>query len=88
MTTINEKFYRELRCEQCRKLIAYEYLYAGRLMLVCPRCKKENIIIFKHTGTKENVDIINQEFSLSNIIKEENKPKKGGEKINGRHNQS
>lgn len=36
--TIVGKFYRELRCPKCRKLICEEYIYQGRVKFTCYRC--------------------------------------------------
>lgn len=63
MITLNEKPYRECRCKACRKLICYEYVFAGRIAFTCPRCGELNEIVFKHMKTKENVDTISTEFS-------------------------
>lgn len=35
MITKNGKPYRELRCSNCRKLLALEYIFAGRLSIKC-----------------------------------------------------
>lgn len=67
---INEKIYREVRCPNCRKLICYEYVYAGRIGFVCPRCDNYSELIFKHLKTIENEDNINKDFTI--------KPKKKG----------
>jgi phage FluMu protein Com len=66
MPTINDKFYREIRCQSCRKLLGYEYVFAGRLAFNCYRCGELNELELKHTQTKENMNIIKQEFSVQN----------------------
>lgn len=33
-----DKFYRELRCPKCHKLICEEFIYQGRIRFNCPRC--------------------------------------------------
>jgi len=65
MITLNEKPYREARCKACRKLICYEYVFAGRLAFSCPRCGELNEINFKHLNTKENTDRISSEFTVN-----------------------
>jgi phage FluMu protein Com len=51
---INDKFYRELRCKNCRKLICYEYVYAGRIAHTCSRCEELTEFTFKHfLGSKD-----------------------------------
>lgn len=62
---INEKFYRELRCNNCRALWGYEYIFAGRIAWTCHKCAELNEFNFKHTKTKENTDIIKQEFEIN-----------------------
>jgi phage FluMu protein Com len=67
MITINNRPYRELRCKTCRKLICYEYVFAGRVAFGCPRCSELNEITFRHMPTKENIATIDNEFtSLGN----------------------
>jgi len=66
MPTINDKFYREIRCNNCRKLFGYEYIYAGRQAFFCPRCNELNEFNFKHIQTKENLCIIKNEFTALN----------------------
>lgn len=73
MPTINDKFYREIRCKNCRKLFGYEFVFAGRLAFTCNRCSELNEFEFKHIQTKENLDILKKEFSVEN-------DQKGGEK--------
>jgi len=43
----NKRFWRELRCKECRKLFCYEYVYNGRIKWKCTRCKTENTQVFK-----------------------------------------
>lgn len=66
MTTINEKPYREVRCTHCRKLICYEYVFAGRIAFACPRCGELNEVEFKHLKNKENDSIVKTEFTVHN----------------------
>lgn len=67
MITLNNRPYREMRCKACRKLICYEYVFAGRVAFTCPRCGELNEINFKHAKTKENLATIDNEFiSLPN----------------------
>lgn len=70
--TINEKFYREIRCFHCRKLLGYEYVIAGRLAFNCPRCGELNEFTLKSIKSPEVTATIDKEFTM-----------KGGEKING-----
>lgn len=64
MISINEKEYRELRCNGCRKFIIYEYVFAGRLAIQCPRCGYMNEFVFRHLNTKENKDKIEKDYSM------------------------
>lgn len=72
MISINNKNYRELRCKKCRKLICFEYIFAGRIAFHCPRCDELNEVDFKHLKNKENQDTIDNEFVVT-------LPSKGGE---------
>lgn len=63
MITLNAKAYREVRCPHCRKLICYEYVFAGRLAFTCPRCGELSEVNFKHVQTKENTDTIKKDFT-------------------------
>lgn len=63
MVTINNKAYRELRCNGCRKFVLYEYIYAGRAAFQCPRCGHLNEYEFKYLPTKSNKQEIETEFS-------------------------
>jgi phage FluMu protein Com len=66
MTTINDKAYREVRCTSCHKLIVYEYIFAGRLAFVCPRCGELNESDYRHLKNKENDAIVQREFTVHN----------------------
>ena len=70
----NKKLYRELRCNHCRKLICYEYIFAGRVYFKCPRCNEDNVFEFKHLKTQDNDNIL-REFEVNKL-----KKSKGGEK--------
>lgn len=39
---------REIRCTRCRAWLADEYIYSGKLILKCFRCKNIERITFKH----------------------------------------
>jgi phage FluMu protein Com len=65
MMTINGNVYRELRCKSCRKLICYEYVFAGRLAYHCPRCGELNEIEFKKMKTTEVENVVNKEFTVN-----------------------
>lgn len=65
MPTINDKLYREIRCPDCRRLLGYEYVYAGRLAFYCNRCGELVELDFKHAQTKENIGIIKDEFTIN-----------------------
>ena len=75
MPTLNDKFYREIRCTNCRKLFGYEYIFAGRIAFSCPRCGELNEFEFKHIKSNENMSIIDKEFTAENA-----EDLKGGEK--------
>lgn len=66
MPTLNDKFYREIRCKNCRKLFGYEYIFAGRLAFNCPRCGELSEFAFKHIQTADNLAIMKEEFSVEN----------------------
>lgn len=68
MIKINDEAYRELRCQQCRKCIAYEYVYAGRIAIKCGRCGFMNEIRFKHFATKSNIQNI-KSFQIGEEVK-------------------
>lgn len=72
MPTINDKFYREIRCHNCRKLFGYEFIFAGRLAFACPRCSELNEFSFKHMQTKENTDTINKEYVVGEGVIKQN----------------
>lgn len=63
---INGKKYRELRCDHCRKLICFEYIFAGRIAFVCPRCGETSTFNFKHLPTDDTRATIEQEFTIKN----------------------
>lgn len=65
MITLNNRPYREMRCKACRKLICYEYVFAGRIAFHCPRCGELNEYLFKHLQTDANLATINKEFISS-----------------------
>lgn len=44
MITRKGKPYRELRCNNCRALLALEYIFIGRLSIKCPKCNTFNDI--------------------------------------------
>ena len=67
---INDKLYRELRCQKCRKLICYEYIYAGRIAFNCPRCSELTQIELKYAKTKDNVDTIDKDYTLNYQLKD------------------
>lgn len=64
MIEIGGKHYRELRCNDCRKLIGYERIIIGFFAYICPRCKRINQFDFKMINTKLVNDIIPKEFIL------------------------
>lgn len=73
MITIKGKVYRELRCENCRDLICFEYIFAGRIAYPCPRCGHTNIFNFPYLKTKSVTDTMEKEFEIKTNMK-------GGEK--------
>ena len=48
------EFYRELRCDSCRLLICFEYIFDGYIRFTCPRCKEVNNFHFKHRKGARN----------------------------------
>ncbi len=68
MISIDGKGYREARCknDQCRKLLFYEYLFAGRIAMSCDRCGTMNVFDFKHLKTPDTIATINKEFTVGN----------------------
>ena len=65
MIIINDKSYRELRCNKCKKLFGYEKISAGRLAIICPRCGQLNQIEFKYLKSPEVTTTMDKEFSVS-----------------------
>ena len=63
MIKINDKHYRELRCQKCRKFVAYEYIVAGRMAHTCPRCGFISEWEFKMLGTKKD-DIVIEGYKV------------------------
>mgnify|MGYP000937870973 FL=1 len=47
MIEANSEFWKEVRCSKCRKLLAYEYIFAGRLLIKCYNCNELNKITYK-----------------------------------------
>lgn len=47
MIKVEEQFYKEVRCTGCRALLAYEYIYSGRLMIKCRKCGEMNVVQYK-----------------------------------------
>jgi len=43
----DQKFYKEVRCTNCRALLCFEYIYSGRLMIKCRKCGEINTIQYK-----------------------------------------
>lgn len=66
---INGKIYRELRCRNCRKLICYEYVYAGRIGYNCPRCGEFTEQVFKSLRTP-SVEHTMSEYIIENHSEE------------------
>ena len=66
MISIDGKGYREARCknDMCRKLLFYEYLFAGRIAIQCDRCGTMNIFDFKHLKTLDTTATIEKEFTV------------------------
>lgn len=44
-----QRVVREIRCTRCRTWLADEYIFSGRLTLICYQCKNVMNITFKHT---------------------------------------
>lgn len=43
----NGNLWREIRCENCHKLLGHEYVREGRLLLKCGRCGRISLLEFK-----------------------------------------
>lgn len=43
----NGKSYKEVRCHNCRTLLALEYIFSGRLSIKCHKCNEINEIRYK-----------------------------------------
>lgn len=73
MITKDGKPYREFRCIgiNCRALLALEYIYAGRLSIVCPKCNFLNTIDFKAPKNVILKEVSN--YQLPNLKGGENK---------------
>lgn len=71
MISIKGKKYRELRCYTCRDLICYEYIAAGRVAYICPRCNRISEFDFTYLKTKSVTDKMDKEFEIKSL--------KGGE---------
>lgn len=54
MTDRISEFYRELRCDACRKLICFEYIFDGWVKFICPRCGETTEFHFKHRRSAKN----------------------------------
>lgn len=74
MQVIDKYKVRELRCENCRAFITFEYIQAGYIVHVCPKCGHENIKVFKFLNVPMVVNSLIKTFGI-NL-----KKKKGGEK--------
>ncbi len=51
-----EKFYRELRCPVCRKLLFKEYIYEGRVQIKCTNCKPKRLLSFVFKSARNIVE--------------------------------
>lgn len=80
MIKSEDKFWKEVRCVKCRALLCFEYIFAGRIMIKCKKCKTINEIDYK--TTKKEFTKANNE---NEMIIDRNLKQKGGGK-NGRHN--
>ena len=47
MVQVNNEFYKEIRCTKCRKLLAHEYIFAGRILIKCYHCGEFNKIVYR-----------------------------------------
>lgn len=86
MIEVNSEFWKEVRCEKCRRLICYEYVFAGRIMYKCPHCNHvakidyrtpKNLIVKLIEQDAQNYNpneeiIVKRKVSISDL--------KGGEK--------
>jgi phage FluMu protein Com len=76
MLKVDEKFWKEVRCTNCRRLLAMEYIYSGRIMIKC-RCGEMNTITYK-TPNSLIKKLNNNEEMIFN--REKTMSRKGGEK--------
>lgn len=65
MQTIDKYKVRELRCEQCRAFITYEYIQAGYIVHVCPKCGHENIRVFKFLNVPSVLNGLVKAFGIN-----------------------
>jgi phage FluMu protein Com len=73
------KFFRELRCAKCRRLLALEYVFRGRIAIKC-KCGELNRIEFK-TPIKRIAQIEAQSVISNEIVmKKETTNLKGGDR--------
>jgi phage FluMu protein Com len=77
MIAINGKGYRECRCknDECRKLFFYEYVFAGRIAITCPRCGTLNEYNFKYLKN----ETMQKEVDTEHTVNLQSTNKKGGE---------
>ncbi len=73
------KFYRELRCAKCRRLLALEYVFRGRLAIKC-KCGELNRVEYR-TPIK-NIERIEAQNITNNeiVMKKDTQNMKGGER--------
>ena len=69
MITIEDKGYREARCNNCRNLLFFEFVFAGRIAIKCSRCKQMNFFTFKHLQTDAVKSTIDSEFVFGREVK-------------------
>lgn len=82
MIEYQDKFYKEIRCAKCRKLLGLEYIFRGRLLLKCPKCKEMNHIEYKTPiGRIERLEA--QNLSNNNEIVMKREYPKNGKEVSG-----
>jgi LSD1 subclass zinc finger protein len=81
MLQVFDKFWKEVRCSNCRTLLAYEYIFNGRLMIKCPKCNEHNVVNYK--DNKGAVQELLKNFDTSNpdneLILNRKEKSKGGD---------
>lgn len=65
MIKVNNEYYKEIRCSKCRKLLAHENIYAGRILIKCYHCNTFNKIVYRTPAKLINKIIAQDEKSFN-----------------------